>query len=106
MPFRQRYLFVCTNRRPEGHAKGSCAQRGSEDVVPALKEALARRGVAKDVVRACASSCLDMCETGITVLQEPEHVAYGHVTMADIEEIADCAARGTAVERLIVYRRA
>ncbi len=47
-----------------------------------------------------------MCETGITVLQEPEHVAYGHVTMADIEEIADCAARGTAVERLIVYRRA
>jgi (2Fe-2S) ferredoxin len=104
MPFRQRYLFVCTNRRPEGHAKGSCAQKGSEDLVPALKEELARRGVAKEVVRACASSCLDMCETGITVLQEPEHVAYGHVTMADIDEIADCAAHGTVAERLVVYR--
>jgi (2Fe-2S) ferredoxin len=104
MPFRQRYLFVCTNRRPEGHAKGSCAQKGSEDLVPALKEALALRGVSKEIVRACASSCLDLCETGITVLQEPEHVAYGHVAMADVEEIADCAARGAVVERLIVYR--
>jgi len=104
MPFRQRYLFVCTNRRPEGNAKGSCAQKGSEDVIPVLKEALARRGVAKDVVRACASSCLDMCETGISVLQEPEHVAYGHVTLADFDEIADCAARGAIVERLVVHR--
>jgi len=45
-----------------------------------------------------------MCETGITVLQEPEHVAYGNVTTADIDEVADCAARGAVVERLIVYR--
>jgi (2Fe-2S) ferredoxin len=45
-----------------------------------------------------------MCETGISVLQEPEHVAYGHVTMADVEEIADSAARGLVVERLVVHR--
>jgi (2Fe-2S) ferredoxin len=102
MPHRQRYLFVCINRRPEGHAKGSCADKGSEAVVPALKEALAQRGVAKDMVRACSSSCLDLCETGISIVQEPEHVAYGHVTLADVADIADAAARGEVVERLVV----
>jgi (2Fe-2S) ferredoxin len=103
MPFRQRYLFVCTNRRPDGHPKGSCAQKGSEEIVTNLKEALAKRGVAKDVVRACSSSCLDMCETGVTILQEPEHVAYGYVTAADVESIADAAASGQVVERLVVH---
>jgi (2Fe-2S) ferredoxin len=102
MPHRQRYLFVCTNRRPDGHAKGSCAEKGSEAIVPALKEALAQRGVAKDIVRACSSSCLDLCESGISIVQEPEHVAYGGVTLADVNAIADAAAEGEVVERLVV----
>lgn len=103
MPFRRRYLLVCTNRRPEGHPKGSCAEKGSEAIVVRLKEALAVRGLAKDVVRACATGCLDLCETGAAVLQEPEHVAYGGVTDSDIDAIADAAATGGIVERLVVY---
>ena len=102
MPHRQRYLFVCTNRRPDDHPKGSCAAKGSEAVVPALKAALEKRGVAKLIVRACASGCLDLCESGISVVQEPEHVAYGAVTLADVDEIADAAAAGAVVERLVV----
>jgi (2Fe-2S) ferredoxin len=104
MPFRQRYLFVCTNRRPDGHPKGSCAEKGSEELVVKLKEALAKRGVAKDVARACSSSCLDLCEIGASILQEPEHVAYGSVTPDDVEAIADAVAGGTVVERLVVHR--
>ncbi|MGA3122361.1 MAG: (2Fe-2S) ferredoxin domain-containing protein [Polyangiaceae bacterium] len=100
MPFRERYLFVCTNRRPDGHPKGSCAEKGSEAILGRLKEELARRGVAKDLVRACGSTCLDLCETGVTVLQEPEHVAYGHVVLADVEPIAAAAASGEVVRRL------
>jgi (2Fe-2S) ferredoxin len=103
MPFRQRYLFVCINRRPDGHPKGSCAEKGSEQIVVRLKEALAQRGVAKDRVRACSSSCLDLCESGVTVLQEPDHIAYGRVTLEDVEEIADAAAGGGVVERLVVH---
>ena len=102
MPHRYRYLFVCINRRPDEHPKGSCAARGSEEIVVKLKEALAKRGVAKDKVRACSASCLDMCESGVTVVQEPEHVAYGRVTAEDVEAIADAAARGEVVERLVV----
>ena len=105
MPHRQHYLFVCINRRPEGHPKGSCAQKGSEELVVKLKEALARKGLAKEVVRACSSSCLDMCETGISIVQEPEHVVYGRVTPDDLDEIADAAGRGEVVERLVVAGR-
>jgi (2Fe-2S) ferredoxin len=106
MPFRDRYLFVCTNRRADGHPKGSCAEKGSEEIVTRLKEALAKRGVAKDVVRACSSSCLDLCEVGIAVLQEPQHVAYGGVKLEDVEEIADAVAKGDVVSRLVVHGRA
>jgi (2Fe-2S) ferredoxin len=105
MPHRERYLFVCTNRRPDDHPKGSCAQKGSEEIVKALKASLLRRGIAARV-RACASGCLDLCEIGISVVQEPEHVAYGHVTLDDVEAIAEAADKGTAVDRLVVHGRA
>jgi (2Fe-2S) ferredoxin len=102
MPTRQRYLFVCTNRRPDGHLKGSCAEKGSEAIVVKLKEALASRGLAKAVARACSSSCLDMCEAGIAIVQEPEHVVYGAVTADDVDAIADAVATGAVVDRLVV----
>ena len=102
MPHRDRYLFVCINRRADDHPKGSCAQKGSEALLGLLKDALVKRGVAKLVVRACSSSCLDLCESGISMVQEPEHVVYGGVTAADIDDIADAAARGDVVERLVV----
>lgn len=66
-----------------------------------LKSALLKRGAAARV-RACSTGCLDLCEIGATILQEPQHVAYGHVTTADVDEIADAAAAGTVVERLVV----
>jgi (2Fe-2S) ferredoxin len=101
MPHRERYLFVCTNRRPDDHPKGSCAGRGSEEVVKKLKAALLERGVAGRI-RACTSSCLDLCEIGVTVVQEPEHVAYGHVTVEDVDAIVDAAIEGKVVDRLVV----
>ena len=102
MPHRERYLFVCTNRRDADNPKGSCAQKGSEEIVVKLKEALVKRGLVKRL-RACATGCLDLCETGASIVQEPDHVAYGNVTLDDVDAIADAAAAGTVVERLVVY---
>jgi len=102
MPHHARYIFICTNRRPDGHPKGSCAAAGSEALVPKLKAVLAELG-GKGLVRACASGCLDLCEIGASMVQEPEHVAYGHVTEADLPEIAAAALRGEVVKRLVVY---
>jgi (2Fe-2S) ferredoxin len=102
MPQRERYLFVCTNRRPEESEKGSCAAKGSEEIRLALKEQLSARGLARLKARACASSCLDQCSSGICILVEPDHFFYGRVTLADVPEIVEGIARGRRVERLVL----
>jgi (2Fe-2S) ferredoxin len=89
MPHRERYLFVCINRRPDDDAKGSCAVKGSEQIADDLKAAIAKLGAQKKI-RACRSSCLDLC------------VAYGRVTREDVDEIARATVEGRIVERLVV----
>lgn len=103
MPHRERYLFVCTNRREESNPKGSCAAKGSEAIAAAVKKSLVDHGLQKRL-RSCTSSCLDLCEIGATIVVEPDHVAYGHVTEADVEEIVLAASKGEVVERLVVHR--
>lgn len=102
MARRQRYLFVCTNRRADNHEKGSCAARGAEAVHRALKDEVGARGLAKIEARVCTSSCLDQCSVGVTILVEPDHFFYGRVTVADVPEIAAALESGTCVERLLV----
>jgi (2Fe-2S) ferredoxin len=102
MALRQRYLFVCTNRRADDDAKGSCAVRGSEEIRAALKDQVAARGLAKLGARICKSSCLDQCSSGVCILVEPDHFFYGHVTMADVPEIVKALAAGGRVERLVL----
>jgi (2Fe-2S) ferredoxin len=99
---RKRYLFVCINRRAEDNPKGSCAAKDSEEVYKALKAEVAARGLAKLEARVCTSSCLDQCATGVTVLVEPDHFFYGHVTVADVPEIVDALVTGQPVKRLAI----
>ena len=68
----------------------------------ALKEEIAARGLAKLEARVGTSSCLDQCATGVTILVEPDHFFYGHVTTADVPEIVDGLVRGQAVKRLVI----
>jgi (2Fe-2S) ferredoxin len=102
MPQRERYLFVCINRRAEDNPKGSCTARGSEEVYRTLKEQLAARGLASVKARVCTSSCLDQCSSGVCVLVEPDHFFYGRVTIADVPEIVEGIESGMRVERLVL----
>ena len=68
----------------------------------ALKEEVAIRGLAKLEARVCTSSCLDQCDTGVSVLVEPDHFFYGHVSAADVPEIVDGLVTGQPVKRLMV----
>src|ERR1700724_2075755 len=101
MARRDRYLFVCINRRPDDNPKGCCAAKGSEEVYKALKAEVAARGLAKVEVRVCTSSCLDECATGITILVDPDHFFYRCVTVADVPEIVHGLITGRRVERLV-----
>ncbi|MFO0592735.1 MAG: (2Fe-2S) ferredoxin domain-containing protein [Polyangiaceae bacterium] len=102
MAQRHRYLFVCTNRRPDGAPKGSCAAHGGAEIHAALKGALAERNLHKVDVRACSSGCLDLCWVGPAIAVEPDHYFYGRVTLADVPEIVDALAEGRRVERLVL----
>ena len=99
---RKRYLFVCINRRAEDNPKGCCAAKDSEEVYRVLKEELASRGLARLEARVCTSSCLDQCETGVTLLIEPDHFFYGRVTVADVPEIVDGLVTGQPIKRLVI----
>src|SRR2546423_4310534 len=102
MALRRRYLFVCTNRRADDDPKGCCAAKGSEEIRAALKEQLKARGLARLGARACKSSCLDQCSSGVCILVEPDHYFYGRVKLADVPEIIDAVAADRRVERLVL----
>ena len=76
--------------------------KNSEEVYRALKAEVAARGFAKLEARVCTSSCLDQCETGVTVLVEPDHFFYGRVTVADVPEIVEALVTGQPVKRLLL----
>lgn len=95
-----RHVFVCTNRRPDGHPCGSCAEKGSEELRALVKTEIDKRGL-KHQVRANAAGCLDACERGITVVVYPDNVWYERVTKDDVAEIVEQhLVEGRPVERL------
>ena len=102
MPKRQHYLFVCINRRPDGHPKGSCATSDSERVLTLLKMELAKTGLAAATARACSCSCLDICHQGPVVGVQPDGFFYGRVHVEDVPEIVRALETGVRVERLVL----
>ena len=81
-----KHIFVCENKRPDGHPKGCCADKNGLEIRALFKKRLKELGLST-TVRANASGCLDACEFGATVLIYPEQIWYGGVTVDDVEEI-------------------
>lgn len=102
MAHRKRYLFVCVNRRPDGVPKGSCAVRGAEEIHALLKQGLKDAGLAEHEVRACTSSCLDVCWAGPAIAVLPDGYFYGRVTKEDVPELVEAFGRDERVERLVL----
>lgn len=100
MPVFEHHVFVCTNTRPEGAPRPSCAPRGSNDVHTELQQQAKSAGLAGRV-RINKSGCLDQCEHGTTVVVYPEAIWYGNVQPSDAAEIVQGhLIGGRPVERL------
>jgi (2Fe-2S) ferredoxin len=95
------HIFCCTNRRPAGHPRGCCAERGSEELRDHMKDQAKKLGL-KDV-RVNAAGCLDRCELGPCVVIYPEGVWYSVKSKADIDEVLNVHVRqGGRVRRLML----
>jgi len=98
----ERHVLVCLNTRPPGNPKGSCGEKGSEEVFDTLKRLVKERGLAGQVI-VNRTNCLKHCSRGITVAVYPDNVWYGKVQVSDLEEIlAAHLVGGRPVERLIM----
>ena len=102
MPNFERHVFICTNERPAGHLKGSCAEKGSQALREFFKQELGRRGL-KGRMRANAAGCLDACALGPSVVVYPDGVWYTIRTEADVLEIIqEHLISGRVVTRLLM----
>jgi (2Fe-2S) ferredoxin len=100
-PFYRIHVFACTNRRPDGHQRGSCAARGSEPLRDYMKARAKELGL-KDV-RINSAGCLDRCELGPVMVIYPEGVWYAYRSPEDVDEILRVhLVEGGRVERLML----
>ena len=79
------HIFCCTNKRPPGHERGCCADKGSERLRNYMKNRAKEMGL-KDV-RVNGAGCLDRCELGPCIVIYPEGVWYSPKNEADVDEI-------------------
>ena len=99
MPKFGKHIFVCGNQRPPGNPRGCCDPEGKAELQKLFKQKLKERGL-KGRVRANQSGCLDQCEHGPNVVVYPDAIWYGHVSLADVDEIIDShIVGGKPVER-------
>ena len=96
----EKHIFICENKRPEGHPRGCCAEKNSSEIKELFKKRIKELGL-NTVVRANSAGCLDACEHGVTVVVYPEQIWYGKVTINDVEEIIqEHIVKNSPVERL------
>lgn len=96
------HVFACTNRRPDGNKRGSCAARGAEPLRDYMKARAKELGLEGEV-RINSAGCLDRCELGPVLVIYPEGVWYTISTYEDVDEILTThLAEGGRVERLML----
>jgi (2Fe-2S) ferredoxin len=86
-PFYNSHVFVCTNRRPDGHKRGSCAAKGSEAIRDYMKARVKELGLER--VRINSAGCLDRCEEGPCAVIYTEGVWYRIATREDADAVLE-----------------
>ncbi len=100
-PYYEAHVFCCTNRRPAGHPRGCCAERGAEELRDHMKSKAKQLGLKN--VRINIAGCLDRCELGPALVIYPEGVWYTVATKQDIDEVLQThLVEGGRVDRLML----
>jgi (2Fe-2S) ferredoxin len=100
-PYYRLHLFCCTNERPSGHPRGSCAGRGAIPLRDYMKARAKELGLGD--VRINSAGCLDRCGLGPVVVVYPDGVWYRCAEPADVDDILEIHVRnGGRVARLML----
>jgi (2Fe-2S) ferredoxin len=100
MPAPEKFVFVCTNQRPEGHPRGSCSGRGAREVIQQFGEIMDIVGLLGKV-GLTQTGCMGPCMDGPIVVVYPDNIWYKKVTPQDVDEIVkEHLMKGNPVERL------
>jgi len=79
------HVFICTNRRPDAHPRGSCAAKGSERLRDYMKARAKELGLPR--VRINTAACLDRCELGPCIVVYPEGIWYRVDSPEDVDAV-------------------
>ncbi|MFQ5579046.1 MAG: ferredoxin [Nitrospiria bacterium] len=102
MPKPKYHILVCTTQRPPGNPRGSCGEKGSQEIIPAIYDEMEKRELFGQIL-VTESTCLGPCPMGPTVVVYPDAVWYRGVKPADVAEIMDeHITQGRPVERLVM----
>lgn len=88
MPKPEKHVFVCSQARPPGHPRGSCAEKGCREVLDEFLFQFQQRQCF-DSVRITSAGCIGPCGQGPNVLVYPEGVFYSGVGKEDVVAIFD-----------------
>ncbi|HLI26461.1 MAG TPA: (2Fe-2S) ferredoxin domain-containing protein [Chloroflexota bacterium] len=83
-----RLVLVCQNV--------DCLARGADKIIRALEERLS----GEEGVEVKPYMCFGACQDGPNVVVYPDRAFYSHVQLADVDDIANHAKGGPAVQRL------
>jgi len=102
MPRPEKHVFICTQARPPGHPRSSCADHGCAGLYEEFLWQLQQRDLFAKVA-VTATGCLGPCSEGPNVLVYPEGVMYAKVGKDDVDEIVEQhLVQDRPVERLLM----
>ena len=84
-PYYRLHVFCCTNERPEGHPRGSCARSGGVKLRNYMKARAKELGL--EGVRINSAGCLDRCELGPVIVVYPDGIWYKANTTEQVDAI-------------------
>ena len=88
MPKPDFHVFVCVQRRPEGHPRSSCAAKNGEAVFNAFAQELIKRNL-QNKIALTNTGCLGPCQAGANVLIYPGSVMYSWLTPEEAGVVID-----------------
>ncbi len=88
MPRPEKHVFVCTQNRPQGHPRGSCASSGCAEIMDAFMDEIQVRNLFEKIALT-NTGCMGPCGMGPSVLVYPEGVMYGKLKKDDVKTIIE-----------------